>query len=401
MKIAIPSLVLILLFSGCAGGNKADDVDLLPPVTESPAANTTAEQPVDEFVPKFHTHDYWSGRDKLNLFGPFDVELGSDAMQETFYENDKLILGRIDFDTKTDGEQINLADATDVVFQGTSKILVTIKWTDTNNVPGLRFYFKHAGTPIFTLLGPVTSGETYEIPLKQGWADMPHQLSLSRWKFRLEAYNPATGSYPIQPHASRGKVNVEMSIINGGEQFIDPPHPYFFQNGPVRYAGEVNATLNNCVVVNNTRPGGNSLPVGAVAFSCSQARGPLDYKVDGTHIVPWETTKMLVTLYWNETAQNAAAPKPGIKLGLLFHGGDSDKYRYPKAVSSTANSATYEIGVSEAMSDSPYAQQSDWRYGVYPITQDQRDYGGSFSGAIHIATFAVKEGDTAGRGMGN
>jgi hypothetical protein len=400
MKFAPLALVLILLLSGCAGGNKANDVDLTPTSSAPSPTNTTETEPTDAFVPKFHTHDYWSGRDKLVLFGPKDLEVGSDVMEETYFENDKFIVGRVDFDTKTDGEQINLADATDVVFQGTSKILVTVKWTDTQNIPGIRFYFKHAATPIFTLLGPVSSGETYEIPLKQGWADMPHQLSLSRWKFRLEAYNPAMSGYPVQPHSSRGKVNVEMHIVNGGEQFIDPPHPYFFQNGPVRYAGEVNTTLNNCVVVNSTSPGGNQLPVGATSFSCGPTRGPVDYKVDGNHIVPWETTKMHVSLFWNETTQGGT-PKPGVKLGLLFHGSDSDKYRYVKALTATANSATYEIGVSEAMSDSPYATQSDWRYGVYPIVNDQRDYGGTFTGNIHIVAYAIKEGDASGRGMGN
>jgi hypothetical protein len=399
-KLPALALIPLLLLSGCAGSSK--DLGANHSVSASPSidpATLTPTEPNNTFVPKFHTHDYWAGRPSVQLFGnPFyTLQIGQNVVQEATYEGDSLILGRVEFDTKTDGEDVNAADKTDVVFQGTSRITAMFKWTDSQNVPGLKFYYKPANTPTYTLLGPITSGETYTIDMRPHWADMPHQLSLSRWKFRLDAFDPTTNAGPVKPNRGQGKIDASMTIFNGGERFIDPPHPYFFAAGPVRPAGEVTVSLENCAVVNNTRPGGEDLPVSSFSTGCgANPKGPMDYKPPAPAIVPWETTKMELHLYWNYTGP---APTPPV-LGLKFHGGDTDVYRYPAAKAKTANSATYEIGVSEVMTDSPYASETDWRYGVYPIIQDQKDYGGAFTGKIHIVTFAIKEGDAV-RGMGN
>lgn len=382
----------LILVSGCAGQASPTDAggaSETAPINVDPAPSPT--EPNNTFVPKFHTHDYWSGRSSLILFGPHNVRLGQDLLEETYFQENGVLVGATTFDTKTDGEDVSLADKTDVVYQGTSRIEVTFKWRESNELPGVSFYFKPANTPTFTLLGPVQNGQTYRIDMKPGWADMPHQLSLSRWKFRLEAYNPATAGYPYKVHVARGEVEVSMTIFNGGERFIDPPHPYFFTGGPVRYAGEVNRTFSNCVYVNNTKLVSSQPHANPVSTCALTGLAP-----DAPHIVPWETTTLVAELWYNHTGATSSVPHA---LGLMFHASDGNAYKFPKAVTTGPGYVRYEIGVTEAMSDSPYATQTDWRFALYPIVADQKDYGGDFSGNVHLRLTALKEGDTSGRGM--
>ena len=394
MRVLLPVLVVALLFlAGCAGDG--DSTEILPSETlpsetsEAPPATT---EPPNEFVPKFHTHDYWVGRESLYLFNG-NVRIGEDALGETTVTNSGVIVGSTVFDTKTDGDHIDNSDATDVVYQGTERIDVMVTWTDTNSIPGINFYFKPANTPSFTLLGPLQSGNVASIYLRTGMADMPHQVSLSRWKFKIEAFDPQTQALPMRAYRAMGSVAVEMKIFNGGDQFIDPPHPYFFTNGPQRYAGEVNQTFSNCVFVNNTRHHESQPQTGPAAVGCTL----MDYKVEAPHIVPWETTRTVLELWYNYTSPAATVPHA---LGLKFHGSDSSDYRYPKAVETKAGYVRYEIEVTEPMTDSPYAQSSDWRFGVYPLIADQRDVGGDMTGNVHILVTAIADGSD-GRGMGN
>lgn len=395
MRNPAPILLLAsLLLAGCSAGSTPESVGTTEsaPATETIAASPV-EEPPTEFVPKFHTHDYWGGRESMILFEG-RVEIGQDLLAETTLTSSAVIIGSTTFDTKSDGEDVNTADKTDVVFQGTEHIEVTVRWADANTIPGLNFYYKPANTPTFTLLGPMETGNAQNVYLRQGMADMPHQLSLSRWKFRLEAFNPQTASFPIKAFHAKGSVEVSILIYNGGERFIDPPHPYFFLGGPNRYAGEVNQTLSNCLFVNNTRVSPQQPQTSPLSYGCR-----LDgFRVDPPNIVPWETTKLVVDLWYNYTG-SASGTAPHA-LGLKVSASDSPEYRYPAAVESKAGYARYELTVTEPMTDSPYATQSDWRYGVYPIVADQRDYGGDFSGNIHVLATAVNEG-APGRGMGN
>ncbi|MBI2077197.1 MAG: hypothetical protein HYT80_02330 [Euryarchaeota archaeon] len=399
-KTPVVLAVIALLLSGCSGGGKANEAS----PSESPLDTSTPSEAPDEqpdtFDPKFHEHDYWADRPKVLLFsGP--VELSRDALSEMTVDQYGVTIGSKEFDTKTDGDHSGLSgDQTDVVFQGTSHIEAKFQWTDTNQIPGLRFSFKHAATPTFTLVGPVESGKVYRIDLVKYMADMPHQLSLSRWKFRLDAFTPQTDTLPFEVNYAKGNVQVEMWIYNGGGRFIDPPHPYFFTKSTTRYGGEVNVTLKNCVVVNDTKIGAQQNPLNPMGINCPNAKGPIDLRAEPPHIIPWEATKAVIQLWYNVSGY-PGDQKPPIELGLKFHGSDHTKYQFPGAKEKRAGYALYEVGVTEAMTDSPYATQSDWMFGVYPIVQGVSDYGGEFSGGIHIHVTSLKEGDTTGRGMGN
>jgi hypothetical protein len=391
----IGSLLLLasLLLAGCAGKESPTEVLPEPTLTsETTTAPPTPTEDPNQFVPKFHTHDYWAGRPSMYLFDG-TVAIGEDALGETAVTNNAIIIGATTFDTLDDGEDRDSSDKTDVVYQGTERIEVKVSWADANAIPGINFFYKPANSPQFTLLGPMESGKTASIFLREHQADMPHQVSLSRWKFKIEAFDPQTQAFPMRAYRAIGDVAVEMQIFNGGDQFIDPPHPYFFQAGPTRYAGEVNKTFANCAFVNNTRLHESQPTTSPVAYGCSLE----EYQPEAGHIVPWETTKVIVELFYNFTAPTGAGPRT---VGLKFHGSDTSFYSYPKAAETKDGYARYEITVTESMTDSPYATQTDWRYGVYPIVADQRDLGGDMTGNIHVVATAISEG-AADRGMGN
>src|SRR5688572_16318107 len=171
---------------------------------------------------------------------------------------------------------------------------------------------------------------------------------------------------------AKGAVAVEMKIFNGGDQFIDPPHPYFFTSGPTRFAGEVNKTFTNCAFVNNTQYHESQPDVQSVTYGCTLE----GFKPEVGSIVPWETTTVVLELWYNYTSASAA-PRT---MGLKFHGSDSSEYRYPMPKESRAGYARYEIDVTEPMTDSPYARETDWQFGVYPIVADQSDLGSEMTG---------------------
>lgn len=399
-----PLLLLIalvaVLFSGCAGqGNSAGADPSTESTTPTASPTNTTKPPEDEFVPKFHYHDYWLDRPKVMLFDPsHTLKIGEDNYNEFFQSNDAMTIGTVTFDPDTDGEDGEGSQETDVVYQGTNRIEVKVTWTDTNNIPGLVFWYSPANTPDMLRLGEVKSGQTYFIDLKENWADMPHQLSVSRWAFRLDAYDSRFDGYPAKVHRAKGEIHVEMWIHNGGEKFIDPPHPYFFKAGPTRSAGHIYKNLTDCLVVNSTRVNQYAVPPQPLGFQCGHSAGPIDLRPDAPYIVPWETTTLVIDLYYNISSK---ASPIAHKVGVVFHGADALRYRFPTAKVDEAGHLRYEVAVTEKMSDTPYADETDWRYGLYPILNGNRDLGGDLTGNFHIALTAVKAGDTSDRGMGN
>src|SRR5688572_18528474 len=124
MRIGLALLLpFCLLLAGCAGSPNAGPSDSsAPPLTTDEAPPSPSPTEEEQFVPKFHTHDYWGGRPSMILFEKSDVPIGQDALGETTFTSNAVIVGSTTFDTKLDGEDVNTADKTDVVFQGTERI---------------------------------------------------------------------------------------------------------------------------------------------------------------------------------------------------------------------------------------------------------------------------------------
>lgn len=385
-------LLTVLVVSGCLGSappapQATTEVPVITAVAPSPTP--TSEVPV--FVPKFHMHDYWNGRAEVVLFSG-TIRLGEDLQKEVKNRGNTTIIGFKDFHPKSDGDDVGSADKTDTVYQGTKEIVVKVDWPSdtTSQIKGVTFSYKSAAGPTYSFIPNMQKGKEYTILVRKGMADMPHQLELSRWRFGLEAYDGTQDALPQRTYVAKGDVTVFMKILNGGERFIDPPHPYFFPHGPVRYAGEINQTLSTTVMTNASVQGQRAQVVVG-----SQLMG---WKVGNRNIIPWETTLTRVWLYYNYTGKATALPH---QLALRYADASGPDENTPKAAAEGSNWAYYDIPTTEAMTDSPYATSSDWAWGVYPIVNGQPDLGGDFEGTVHILVHAVKEGETASRGMGN
>jgi hypothetical protein len=371
--------------AGCSGGDagpldtgEPTDASGTPGSTEGGGEEPEPKDPTEATGcssddPKFHTHDGWGIRDSFVLYDG-QIALAQQPQNELQIDpSGQVVIGYREFDPETDGDDDGSSDKSDIVHQGTKEILVRFSWEDTT-IPGLQFWFKHAGSPEFIPLGPVASGQDYVIRLQPRWADMAHQESVSRWAFAIAAYDPAQSSSPAPAHAARGTVNVFMEIHKGDASMIDPPHPAFFCKTSVRYAGDINRSISAAVVAKVEE---NEVHQG----------GQLDaFQPEAPHIVPMETTTLRVWLYYNYTGPAAADLHA---LGLKFHGVDSPFYQSPEPTDVGAGYAYYEIPVDGTMTDSPYAFQTDWEYGVYPIVNGEEQTG-DFQGDVHIFLQAVK-----------
>lgn len=378
-------LLAALLFAGCTGGNgdagapqdTGTPTDGATPTTGSDGNDTTPDDPTPDQEcasddPKFHTHDYWGVRTDYVLFED-TLTLAETATEETEMTADGAVIGKKVFDTEDDGDDDQALDKTDIVYQGTKEIAVILDW-DAATIPGVAFAFKHANTPEFSPLIPVQNGQEFTITLQSRWADMAHQDSVSRWAYQIVAYDEQQGASPFPVHAARGDVTVFMEIRKGTASSIDPPHPPFYCDTDVLDGGEIDVTVSNAAMV--TVEAGDTkqqvVPVGGDALEGHYPPAP--------HIVPTETSLVRAWLYYNYTGPAAGDQH---ELGLKFHGADTVEYQFPDPAEADDGYAYYEIPVDGTMTDSPYAFETDWRYGVYPIVNGQAQQG-DFQGDFHI-----------------
>ncbi len=382
--------ILALLFAGCSGGGgdaglPQDTGTPTDGASPSPGGSDDDDTDPDDPTPgvecasddpKFHTHDYWGLRTDYVLFED-TLTLAQDATKETETTADGTIIGKKVFNTETDGDDDQALDKTDIVYQGTKEIAVILDW-DAATVPGVAFAFKHASTPEFSPLIPTQSGQEFTIKLQSRWADMAHQDSVSRWSFQVVAYDQQQSASPYPVHAARGDVTVFMEIRKGDGASIDPPHPPFYCGTDVLYGGEINATVSNAAMV--------TVSAGDVHNQVAAGSELEDFAPSAPHVVPTETTLLRAWLHYNYTGPAADQQHT---LGLKFHGADTVEYQFPDPADTDAGYAYYEIPVDGMMTDSPYAFQTDWRYGVYPILNGQAQQG-DFQGDFHIVLQTLK-----------
>lgn len=413
LRVALWPLVAALLISGCTGSPDATSSggDPFSPTPTETSPTPTEDTNDSEVYNPFHTHDYWNGRQSYFLFSDWDGlvigESGGTLTQDGMYGPEAF------FTTESDGndEHGASADHEDTVFQATGHLTVKLSWDNsadkTKQIPGLQFSFHPASTTLFFEPVLVRNDQEFTITLAEPeWADLAHQLDTSRWAFKVQIYDPSMESAPYPVHQGAGTITVTMKAFRSGSPKIAGPHPYFFLGGPNRPAGEFEFTNSKtCFFVNNTersepvdvpRPGE---PVYQDCRSGDSAAGPLEgLKPEPRKIVPWETTKLVVDMYYNFTDENTKQLPQDI--GMKFHDAQFATYRSatPTAEKSGPGHKHYEIPVTEAMSDSPYADRTDWRYGIFPIFNGDPDLGGAFSVKVHFVLVAVKEGDTSARG---
>lgn len=389
--------LLLVGFSGCLGGNGSTDDVLIPSASDSlpisspnPSVNNTTVN-----LNPFHEHDYWNKRSTVPLLDNLTLRLGEDPSKESRTATGSpnvVIIGINSFNLESDGsDDPDSGEESDTVYQGTKEIRFTFYWA-TTDVKGLTFYYRTAaGSSYNPYETRIQANREYVLtfPEKGKWADMAHQRELSRWAFRIEAYDPDQATNQVaQVHVAKGEVKVSMTMVNGGKQFIDEPHPLFYTHGPVRLAHDQNFTSLEAQSVRVSQAG--------TTVEKSLGDDLVGWKING--LIPYETTKIRVALYWNYTGQLASATAVTHKLRLLYTDAATDLAVQgpttcaPAAVTAGPNYEICEFAIDEIQQDSPYRipGQSDWRFGVRLVMADHEE-AAEFQGNVRLVVHTFKE----------
>lgn len=189
-----------------------------------------------------HVHDYWAGRREvavLDMDRDFYVGFGGIAGQAQ-RAIDVVQYSLAVSCVLTDGKGVNaaaspvyFAEANQLVWPGTSKITFRPTWTQTAYTgSAIALAWKPANGTMYTLSGPIRSGDTFAIPVEPPMADAAHQM-FTLWEFYICTFGKGETSVTSSPSPRifSGQIHLTMTIVNGGSLMVDPPHPRFWQNG--------------------------------------------------------------------------------------------------------------------------------------------------------------------------
>lgn len=323
----VVALVALAFLAGCAAPpQSAEQVDDVSVVTDPrDLLNGTA--------PGSHIHDYWGGRQAIELLRVQGEEQGSTC-------NGCQRPDGMPFESQRPAEGV-------IVPQGT-------RWVNGSFVhhsdgedqfERLELWVKTARDVEVQRLGDIQSGVPFSIETNQEMNDPPHYI-LSLWEFELRAF----GGDVI--HVG-GRYDWSVDAVRGLPLVPYPPHAD-------RWNGATELDL-----LEDT--GGTTLlysiedPMSGTSTSCYNDCMGLHLLADGV-VVPYDTARLEVRLTVD------VGPPAGI--GLWYHGADT--WEFIQAEATLEAPATYvmhlELGPSQA--DSPYAPQSLWEFWVY-IDQPQ------------------------------
>lgn len=398
---AVPALVVLVLLTtalaGCFGGDgKSDtvdpakeDKDLTGTTPGEVDGNKTDEieqvdpdkdlEDKDTITPQAHQHHHWGtpAAEQAILFDG-TVTLTNDAcmpdqmgsQEPPCVSPTEVHVGSVTFTPEEDGDDvetnnekgINPQNKADAVLSGTSHIVASFTWTDDATTGGLLFYYKAANSPGFKPQGgiPVQKDSPIIIQLdRPGMSDPAHQVSVSKWKFRLVAGgSPVSENSPIM--TASGDVAVEIIINNGGESSIDPPHPNPWGGLPSLSLGKTTGSSTTLVAA--------SVP--------AYQDGARDIRIPAPHVVPLGTEKLIVTAWVNATDANQQTLLDTIGWGLMYHGADKLEYVHaPDPSDGDAGAKVFEIPLTAIEWDPPYEKESYYGFGFYPKAADAADAG--------------------------
>lgn len=315
-------VVLALLVAGCASEPAAPAA-----VPEEPLLVTEAndaESLTDEaFRMQAHQHDYWGGAERLTV-------LEATRPDQTF------------FVAPFWGVTL-VPEPGQVVPQGTSRVEVTVSWTDgtAKHYTAPELWVRTAADHEPVLVGPVEQGQTLVLDATLAHADLPHQ-TLSAWRFEWRI-RPGPGSLIWWD----GEVNMKAVAVRGLEIPVYPPHPDLWDGAESR----------------DLLDGGQSFgfwrgdPVdgGNCYGQCPEIHRPGDGLV-----VPYDATT--VEVVFEQSSESVT------EMGLRFHAADTREFTVLEPAETQGAARVYRIPVTTGMGDSPYATQSLWEFA--PFVQD-------------------------------
>jgi hypothetical protein len=281
-----------------------------------------------------HAHDYWGGRDQIEIINTTFQLLGG--------------LGEMGFSFRPiEGE---------VVRPGTSGLTVYINWTvgplSSLPKPTGKLLVKTAADGDYSKEYAITNGEPTLIESTNELNDIAH-AGKSSWQFKVNF-----GDQQTDPNFHFTQFQVSATTTRGLEIPILSAHPDLWQ-------------------------GRNEYPLfdnqdDITAFQTPVAFGSPDpietQRPDKGVLVPWDASEILVEL------TQSGAPTATIQLRYQ----DTQTYEWKNADGETAgDTTTYRISVNGA-GDSPYALQSQWEF-IPIVDSGTQGLANAWDGSIQIS----------------
>lgn len=368
MRILVVALMMVsVALAGCNDGYVPEAAEepcvVVDPtdtrcLTEDELANRTADQVA-------HQHDYWQGRDTVDLLSVQDVEVdGGYGWCDGAYPIEVVL--------PPDGA---------VVFQGTGSMNITmdVEIDEENHNSGpLELWVKRADDDSPEFVAYMEDGETVMILVNESQADLPHQL-LSAWEFWVyaeagEAGTISTTDCPVEPSAV---VGLHIDITRTRDPPVFPGHPDHWGDEDELVVMEAWGRIARSVGKGTCNSAGESSHPVSPCQMWWRGFGP----IDGS-IVPPGTGKLLVTV--DADADGDAVLPPS--LGLQFHGADTRTFQDIEPREQDDTVREYQIDLKAIETDGPYSEQSQWRF----FLTNEADHG-TYQGTFSVVVVAVKD----------
>jgi hypothetical protein len=283
-----------------------------------------------------HRHDYWNGRTRVTLF---DDVLQPDTENATFATLVQIaFLHRI-----AAGGMEWYLPAGKTVYEGTGFVELTATWTDPRTT-SMAFAYQSAQGPNFAYGGALANGKPFDLPVTDAMTDMAHS-TMSRWRFYFG---------PDQtPGAALGPFHLKVDIIRTRDVALMPPHPDFWQG-------------KHAITLLDVDHHGQQVSYVERVPQLVRSGNLSEDEVALAHPVPMETQEVRFDI-----TVSSASSTPGkvTALGFFYHGADRpDMLRCSVKALNASLPATLSWVVPNPMdsSDSPYANDSQWRFLAEP-----------------------------------
>lgn len=375
-RLAALSVALLLALgplAGCLGAkDEAPTKKTVKPRPASPVATTPPAKDPDEvnttLGKRWHFHNYWGLSPNLTLF---DGEVGLDptkAPDIRLSPAPSVVLGRVTFGLPQGR----------IVPPETGTITAIVHYNATpaagapETIGGLNLSYKPANVAEFIPAGTLTPGGPLTFPVTADMTDVPHR-GRSIWEFSLAAA-PSVQAVAV----ANMTVHVQLVATIGRPIFIDPPHLDHWKGA------ETLPLISSEKALHGARSPLTQAPyVRLVPDPTAPAAEPSErlaaFPVVNGSVVPESSKTVLVRLTWAATAPVAGTP------GIEYLEENAGTTSVVTPVSDKVGERLYKIDVIPRMTDSPYANQSTWRFNV--LLEGEA---GAWSGTIKLEAWATK-----------
>ncbi len=304
-----------------------------------------------------HVHDYWNGAAQLTLYnGSVPVTVLHNHMFDEPPRSQHTHSCDESIESTSQGGSVKFAlPPGDIVLPGTRHLQVSLAW-DAPLVTALRLMYRppthdhheeehghdhHGG---FSDAGPMANGQGVVVPLTPAMADLGHETR-SRWAFFVCADTD-------EPNLAEGSVRMTIVAHRADELPLDPPHPDHWGGAAA------------------IRLGGGAWSGESWAVGNQGQDHWLRLAMDHGAIVPSSTDRILVTAWLNGTSAGQDV-MPGA-LSLYYKDSTVPDWIYQRVEAAPGSPARFEVPIDDAaMTDSPYAKQSNWDFWLHIASQAQ------------------------------